>query len=50
LRSEAVKHALQYGRAADADARLVAAAHAARQAAGEDEAESRGIWHRHYLL
>ena len=43
LRRQAREHALQDGDAADANARLVAAAHAARQAAGEHEAESRGI-------
>ena len=35
------EHALEDGRAADGDAQLVAAAHAAREPAGEDEAEGR---------
>ena len=39
LRRHAREHALEDGLAADADAQLVAAAHAAREPAGEDEAE-----------
>src|SRR5262249_58303375 len=41
LRLEPREDALENGLAADAQARLVAAAHAARQAAGEHEAENR---------
>ena len=37
------QHAVQDGDAADRDQRLVAAPHAAREAAGKDEAESRRI-------
>ena len=40
LRLEAREHALEDGLAADMDARLVAAAHAPRQPAGEHEAEN----------
>ncbi len=36
-------HPVEDGRSADRDQRLVAAAHAPREAAGEDEAESGGI-------
>jgi hypothetical protein len=42
LRREPREHAFQDGGAADPDARLVAAAHAPRQAAGEHEAEGLG--------
>src|SRR5690606_37741071 len=42
LRREAGEHAVEDGHAADLDARLVAAAHAAREAAGEHEAEGGG--------
>ncbi len=48
LRADASEHALQDRFAADADARLIAAAHAARQAAGEHEAESRGRRHARF--
>jgi hypothetical protein len=39
LRCHPRQHAIQDGRAADPDAQLVAAAHAAREPAGEDETE-----------
>ena len=42
LRRQRRQHAVEDGDAADLDARLVAAAHAARQAAGEHQAEGRG--------
>ena len=45
LRRHASEHPLQDSDAADRDACLVAAAHAARQAAGEHQAESGGIGH-----
>ena len=50
LRSDAGEHALQDRRAADAKPRFVAAAHAARQAAGKHEAESRGHAHARFGL
>ena len=43
LRRQRRQHAVEDGDAADLDARLVAAAHAARQAAGEHQAEGGGI-------
>ena len=45
LRAKPGEHALENGRAADADARLVAAAHAARAPAGEDNPEGCRICH-----
>ncbi len=42
-RAQQRQHAVENGDAADRHQRLVAAAHAARQAAGEDEAEGRGM-------
>ena len=45
LRADASEHTLQNGHAADRDARLVAAAHAARQTAGEHKPESRRNGH-----
>src|SRR5580704_19206105 len=48
LRHQAREHTLQNAGAADLDARLVAAAHAPRQAAGEHETESRGCGHARF--
>jgi len=43
LRLKASEHAFKDGDPANRDSRLVAAAHATRQTAGEDEAESRRV-------
>src|ERR1700686_5406344 len=48
LRYEACKHALRDARAANFDARLVAAAHATRQAAGKHKTESWGCRHARF--
>src|SRR3984957_20279982 len=48
LRRKTSKDALQNAGAADLDARLVAATHAPRQAAGKHETESRGCRHARF--